>query len=90
MDIISDLRKKYRIFDISVIDYIKAYVFIGLVLLITKRKPEAKYFLGILPISVIAHTLFDQETTVIKRLKSKELNITKIVLVILSLILLLY
>lgn len=90
MDTLAELRQKYRIFGISIIDYIKAYIFIFIILLIFRRKPHPIYFLSILPLSIIAHTIFNQETVVIKRLKSKDINPTKIIVVVLSLIIMLY
>lgn len=72
------LRKTYRIFDLSIIDYLGSYLVIFLLLQITKTPFNPKYYTAMLPLAVIAHIATGQKTTFTKRITSSDINISKI------------
>ncbi len=78
METLEYLRKNYRIFDLSMIDYIGSYVVIFLLLQIFNIPFNPKYFTAILPVAVVAHIATGQKTTFTKSITTTEINASKI------------
>jgi hypothetical protein len=84
------LRSKLRILNISVIDYALMYVIVFLTLLATGSRLHPVYFAGILPISVIVHSLFNVDTYIMQQVKLPTLNPSKVFVGIYTLIFLFF
>jgi hypothetical protein len=83
-------RSKLRILNISVIDYVLMYVIVFLSLLVTGTKLHPVYFAGILPVSIIVHSLFNVDTYVIQQVKLPGVNPSKVFVGVYTLIFLFF
>lgn len=76
MDI--DYLRSFRVSEIAMFDLVMSYIGLAIIIQIFGLEHSTRNYLLVLPISIIAHLLIGQKTTMTTMLFNNELNVFKI------------
>jgi len=70
--------RSFRILEVAMFDYVMSYIGMAIIIQILGLEHKVLYYMMVMPIAVLAHYIIGQDTTIMKALRSEDINLTKV------------